>query len=166
MPGIDAETGFETVVGAVTVVVVGKGKGGHGEGRDHLGKVCIVHELEALITELESEVVVGPVSDASYADVVDGHGVLALASALIGNIITLTAVAIETAPDDEVDVEVVLAQDGIGLELMAVAYCDLGLQTVNVDSLEGDDVDNGCECDTTIKGGGRSAEYLYLFDFL
>ena len=90
-------------------------------------------------------------SYSSYADLIDRHGEITLVCALVSDVVLFSAIAIEAAPDQHVDIEIALAKEGIGFQLAVVASCCFRVETVNVASLFGDDVDNGSECDAAVE---------------
>ena len=111
----------------------------------------VVKQLKTLPVKLQADVVGGVAANASDVDIIDGHGEGTLLPALFGNGALLAAVAIDAAPDKQVQVEVAFAEDGVSLDLSVVARGNLGLQAVHVDTLLGNDVDYRRQCHTAIE---------------
>ena len=129
----------------------------------NLREVGVVHEVESAPVERQSEVVGGVFAYASDDDV----ALCALQACLLAGYIELLAVSlIETAPDEDVEVEEALAEHQVSAHLAVVAYSGTHLEAIDVDALFGDDVDHGSECHAAIERRGRSAQHFYLLDFL
>ena len=99
-------------------------------------------------------------------NMVDRHTKLALALTLIGDVVFLTAIAINAAPKNEIYIEVAFAKDGIGLDLSIIACSDFCLQSVHIPTLLRNDIHHSSQGHTTIERRGWTTQHLNLLDLL
>ena len=97
--------------------------------------MSVVHKLQTLIAHLQAKVIGGAIADASD----------------LNRIAPFTAVAIDTAPKEQVDVEIALAEYGISLDLPVITCSDFRLYAVHVGTLLGDDIHHACQSHVAIE---------------
>ena len=134
----------------------------HGIGRYRLRRTAVVHEAEVLPPKDESNVIRRLLIERSYTDVARGDG--STQDVFFPQIILLTVGLIDVGPCHEIEVEVSFSEDGTAAELSVVADGAPDLQTVDIGSTLGDDIDHGCQGHATIKRRGRPPKHLYLPD--
>ena len=94
------------------------------------------------------------------------HAVAAFRCPVVGCVAPFSAVTIDTAPDEQVDVEITLAKDGISFDLTIVAHAHFRLNAIHIGTLLGDDVHHPCQGHVAIERRGRSAQHFYLLHLL
>ena len=78
----------------------------------------------------------------------------------------ITAVAVGTAPHEQIDVEITLAKDSVCFDLTMVASPYFRPDAVHVGTLFGDDIHHTSKSHVTVKRRGRTAQHLYLLHLL
>ena len=136
---------------------------GHGHGCLNLRELCVVEESQVFVLDRGTEVVRGPFAYASHGDIATVHFHTGI---FLVDMDSLPLCGIEAAPDEDVYVKVALAKEQVTLELSIVTHTTLGLDTVDIGALLGNEVDNSRQRHTAIERRCRSAQHLDLLELL
>ena len=84
------------------------------------------------------------------------HTVWTLITTFVTDIVFLTTIAIDTAPNEQINIKISFAKDCIGFHLSVVTRSGLKLQTIHISTLLGDNIHNSRQSHTAIERRGRT----------